>query len=138
MVSVAGVLGVLLLLAAGCATVPPETAVSRAGQGRYEPLPAGGFAQVVQRSSGPVVLLFESPNCPYCRSLMASVRKGVAKGKPWVVYTVNVFEDPGLRQQFGVGPVPCLVYFRDGKEVDRSTGWRPSFLVSGSLNSFFR
>jgi thioredoxin-like negative regulator of GroEL len=133
-----GLLAGLSLLMVGCASVAPETAVSGSVPGRYEPLPAGGFEQIVQRSSGPVVLLFESPNCPYCRALMGSVRKGVAGGKPWIVYTVDVFEDPALRQQFAVGPVPCLVYLKDGKEVDRSTGWRPGFVVSGSLNSFFQ
>jgi thioredoxin-like negative regulator of GroEL len=68
---------------------------------------------------------------------MSSVRSGVAKGKPWVVYTVDVFQHASLRQQLGVGPVPCMVYFKDGREVERSTGWRPGFVLGGKLDSFF-
>jgi thioredoxin-like negative regulator of GroEL len=49
-----------------------------------------------------------------------------------------VFAEPGLRQQLGVGPVPCVVYFRDGKEVDRGTGWRPGFVVNSAFDKFFQ
>lgn len=129
-VGMAVLLGALLT---GCASVD-----SGARAGRFEPLPAGGFEQVSRGTSGPAVLLFQSERCPYCRAVMRSVRKGVAKGKPWTVYTVDVRQDPVLRQQLGVGPVPCLIYFKNGQEVDRSTGWRPSISLKGKLNRFFR
>ena len=135
-VAVAGLMG------AGCASVDPALPVARQGRavaGIYEPLPAGSFQQVTAPTAGPVVLLFQSPNCPYCRAVMKSVRAGVVrKGKPWKVYTVDVAQEPALRAQLGVGPVPCLVYFRDGQEIDRSTGWRPSFSLNSTLDGFFR
>lgn len=127
----AGVLGV------GCASVDSALPVARQGSGRYEALPSGGFQQVTRPGSGPVVLLFYSPSCPYCKTLMKKVRAGVAAGKPWVIYMVNIREEPYLRSQLGVGPVPCLIYYRNGQEVDRTTGWRPGFALSGKLDSFF-
>ena len=133
-VGLAMLVGALLT---GCASVDPGTSPGRRA-GRFEPLPVGGFAHVSQGTSGPAVLLFQSERCPYCRAVMRSVRKGVAKGKPWTVYTVDVRQEPALRQQLGVGPVPCLVYFKGGQEVDRSTGWRPGVSLKGKLNRFFR
>jgi len=121
----------------GCASVDSSQAVARQGGGRYEPLPPGGFGQVVSPGSGPLVLLFYSPSCPYCKGLMKKTRAGVAKGRPWVIYTINVRDEPYLRSQLGVGPVPCLVYYRNGQEVERTTGWRPGFALSSKLNSFF-
>lgn len=138
----AWVVVVVGLMGAGCASVDPALPVARQGtpgRGIYEPLPTGSFQQVTAPAAGPVVLLFQSPRCPYCRAVMKSVRAGVAqKGKPWKVYTVDVAQEPALRAQLGVGPVPCLVYFRDGQEVERSTGWRPSMVLNSTLDSFFR
>lgn len=126
------------LLGVGCASVDPMQPLPRQGTGRYEPLPAGGIDQVRHPSAGPVVLLFQSPRCPYCKAVMRSVRSGVAEGKPWVVYTVDVAQEPALRAELGVGPVPCLIYFRNGQEIDRSTGWRPGFSLNGKFDHFFR
>lgn len=127
----------LVVFAAGCASVDPTLAVRGGGPGRYEPLPEGGYARLVQSTAGPVLLAFHSPNCPYCGSLLKTLRSGVAQGKPWVVYTVDVREETALRGRLGVGPVPTLVYYRNGQEVDRSMGWRPGILLSGRIDRFF-
>ena len=127
------------LMGAGCASLDPALPAPRQGTGRYEPLPAGGIEQVRRPGASPVVLLFQSPRCPYCRAVMRSVRAGVAdRGKPWVIYTVDVAQEPALRSELGVGPVPCMIYYRDGQEVDRSTGWRPGFSLNSRLDHFFR
>jgi thioredoxin 1 len=127
-----------MLLGVGCASVDPTLPVARRSSGRYEALPTGGFDQVTRPGAGPVVLFFYSPSCPYCKALMKKARAGVEDGKPWLIYTVNIREEPYLRSQLGVGPVPCLIYYRNGQEVDRTTGWRPGFALSGRLDKFFR
>ena len=129
-------LGMLLgALLSGCASTPSG---GSAGARRLEPLPAGGYQRLVEQSSSPVVLLFRSANCSYCKGVASHIDEDLAKGKPWVVYAVDIHQEPRLRHQFQVGAVPCLVFLRNGQEVDRNTGWRPFFAVRGKLDRFFR
>ena len=40
------------------------------------------------------------------------------------VYKVNVDEEEELAQKYGVMSIPCVVFFKEGKEVNRFVGLR--------------
>jgi thioredoxin 2 len=44
----------------------------------------------------------------------------------WLVTKVNTEELPGLAQRFGVGAIPTMVLFRNGREVARQSGAMPA------------
>ena len=41
------------------------------------------------------------------------------------VRAVNVYTDGPLAAEYGVSGVPCIVFLKDGKEVNRSVGVTP-------------
>ena len=40
------------------------------------------------------------------------------------VYKVNVDKEESLAREYGVMSIPCVVAFKDGKEINRSVGLR--------------
>ena len=41
------------------------------------------------------------------------------------VYKVNVDDEEELAREYGVMSIPCVIAFKDGKEIDRLVGLRP-------------
>ena len=83
----------------------------------------GDFAEVVTRSALPVVVDFYATWCGPCRQLsplMDRVAGGFTNQIKFV--KVNVDESPGLAQNFQVQAIPTVVFFKDGKLVDRMVG----------------
>lgn len=42
-----------------------------------------------------------------------------------VIGKVDVDQEPGLAQRFGVMNIPTVIFFRDGKELERKVGAMP-------------
>ncbi len=82
-----------------------------------------GFEDAVLRSKEPVLVDFWAPWCGPCRALapaLDEVAREVA-GRARVV-KVDVDENPDLARRYDVSSIPCLVVFRDGREVRRIVG----------------
>ena len=41
------------------------------------------------------------------------------------IVSINVDEEDELAEEYGVSSIPCVVLFKDGKEISRSIGLRP-------------
>jgi thioredoxin 1 len=82
------------------------------------------FANEVLRSRVPVVVDFWSPGCGPCRMLepvvtdLATDYAGRVK-----VVEVNAAEAGRTAARFGVMGTPTVVFFRDGREVERVVGF---------------
>ena len=72
-------------------------------------------------AKGDVILGFSSPNCAYCRKMRPMMAK-MADSLPVPLYAVNVEEDKDVADRFEVLSTPTLIYFHDGKPVDRTVG----------------
>ena len=73
----------------------------------------------------PVLVDFWATWCGPCR-MIAPVIEDVAaefEGRA-IVGKVNVDEEPGLAQRFGVMSIPTLIVFKDGKVVEQAVGAR--------------
>lgn len=50
-----------------------------------------------------------------------------------IIGKVNVDENPGLAEKYGVMSIPTVYIFHKGKEIDKFSGARPKPLVSNML-----
>jgi len=76
--------------------------------------------------SGKAVLVdFFATWCGPCRMIAPMIEELAAEyeGKA-IVGKVNVDEEPGLAQRFGVMSIPTLIVLKDGKVVEQAVGAR--------------
>ena len=84
------------------------------------------FTEEVIRSDRPVLLDFWAPWCGPCRMLGPVIEDlaGQYEGRA-LVGKVNTDDAPDLARRFGVMSIPCVIFFKDGQEIDRKVGVMP-------------
>ena len=83
------------------------------------------FNEEVVSSGKPVLVDFWAPWCGPCRMLSPVVDQLADEISDVKFGKVNVDEEPGLAQKFGVMSIPTLILFKDGKAVNQSIGVVP-------------
>lgn len=73
--------------------------------------------------------------CGPCKMLMPTMEKVAAEfdGKVTIV-KVNIDDEPDLAHRYGVQSIPTLIYFKNGKEINRSVGMVVRNDIAASLN----
>ena len=86
---------------------------------------ATNFEAEVLRSAIPVVLDVWSPMCGPCQQLEPIVMALAARYDGRVkVAELNARDAPAIANGLGVEGTPTVLYFRDGKVVERTVGFR--------------
>ena len=81
------------------------------------------FASLVERRRGLALVDFTAAWCPPCRMLGAHVDAIASELEDELtVVKVDVDDQPELAARFGVRSIPTLIFFRDGRPVDRIVG----------------
>lgn len=81
------------------------------------------FESVVLKSEKPVLVDFNATWCGPCR-MMASVLEELSnENDKFDFVAIDVDEEQDLAAEYGVMSIPCLVVFKDGKEVIRNVGF---------------
>lgn len=83
-------------------------------------LPAFVLAAALAGHGDLVLLDFSAEWCAPCRSMEPTMQRLEQAGYP--VRRVNVEADRGLARRFNIGPIPCFVLLKDGREVQRIVG----------------
>ena len=94
------------------------------------------FADEVLKSKVPVLVDFFAEWCGPCKMIAPLVEEvaGEYEGKAKVV-KLNVDESMDSAQTYGVMSIPTLIFFKDGKEVDRSVGAMSKDAMTEKLDS---
>ena len=92
------------------------------------------FEQAIA-GSVPVLVDFWAPWCGPCRMIAPVIEDVAAEfdGRA-VVGKIDVDEEPGLAQRFGVMSIPTLIVLKDGKVVEQAVGARGKADVAAMLN----
>lgn len=75
------------------------------------------FEKEVLKSKETVLVDFYADWCGPCR-MLAPILEELDK----TVYKVNVDDELDLAREYGIMSIPCVIAFKDGKEIKRSVG----------------
>ncbi|MDO8460669.1 MAG: thioredoxin [Nanoarchaeota archaeon] len=79
---------------------------------------------------GNVVIEFGAPWCGPCRIMDPELEEAAEELKGKVKFgKINVDEQGDLAQRFQVMSVPTLIFFKNGEQVERSTGAIPKDII---------
>ncbi len=100
-----------------------------------EKVTAANFADVVLKSSTPVLVDFWAEWCGPCR-MVGPVVEELSKdysGRA-VVGKVDVDSNPGISMKYGIRNIPTLLIFKGGEVVDKQVGAVPKSVLAGKLD----
>lgn len=107
-----------------------------AKEGGATPIGAGEFEEQVIRAKEPVLVDFFATWCGPCHA-MAPVLDQLALEQAGRVRVLKLDVDqaPELAREHRISSIPCLVLYKDGREVDRIVGAVPKRRITGVLQS---
>ena len=77
------------------------------------------FKTLVLESKEPVLVDFYADWCGPCK-MLGPIMDEISEEH--TVYKINVDNEDELAFQYGIMSIPCVIAFKDGKEIDRSVG----------------
>ncbi len=94
------------------------------------------FEEVVLNSKVPVLVDFWAEWCGPCRMVGPVVEELATEyGDKAVIGKLNVDHNPHVATQFGIMSIPALLFFKDGKVVDKQVGAVPKHVLANKLNA---
>lgn len=80
------------------------------------------FEEKVLKNKKGVLVDFYATWCGPCK-MMHPILEDLANDKnDFEVARIDVDEAEDLAKEYGIMSIPCIIYFKDGKEVNRSVG----------------
>ncbi|OGV70047.1 MAG: hypothetical protein A3K19_24890 [Lentisphaerae bacterium RIFOXYB12_FULL_65_16] len=120
-------------LLSGCVSFGAKERVSRAVEVSTE----AEFSKAVLQARGPVIAIFHSPGCGTCHKVLKALPDLADDYAGRVTFvTVDVAVCPTLGSTYGTRWVPLWVFFNNGEERQRMSGWRPTFWIKDDINDF--
>jgi len=95
------------------------------GNPKVEPIHVtdADFEALILKSDKPAIVDLWADWCGPCHMIAPSVEQlAAAYDGRAVIAKLNVDENPNVPGRYGIMGIPTLLYFKDGKEVDRQVG----------------
>jgi thioredoxin 2 len=94
------------------------------------------FADLVERSTTPVLVDFWAPWCSPCHMLAPVIDEIAADLTGKIrVGKLNTDENPAIAARFQIRSIPTLIIFQNGREADRLIGVQPKSQILGRLRN---
>ena len=77
------------------------------------------FKKEVLESKEPVLVDFYADWCGPCR-MLGPIMEEISKEHK--VFKINTDDEQELAMEYGIMSIPCVIAFKDGKEINRSVG----------------
>ena len=97
------------------------------------------FSAEIENSATPVLLDLWAEWCRPCHMLAPTIEQLATEMAGRVkVGKLNIDENPGIANRFGVSSIPTLLVLKGGKEVDRLVGVQPKQEIIRRLENVLR
>ena len=87
------------------------------------------FEEEVLKSDFPVLADFNADWCGPCRMLKPILEELASDRSDYKIVSINIDDEDELALKYDVSSIPCLVFFKDGKETNRSVGLKPKDVI---------
>ena len=92
------------------------------------------FEQVVLKSDKTVIVDFWAEWCGPCHAVSPILERIVdERSDELELVKVNIDEEPGLAQKYGVASIPTMILFKDGEPSAFAVGAQPKGALERSL-----
>ncbi len=102
-------------------------------------LTEASFSSAINDKKMPLVIVdFFAVWCGPC-VMMAPVIERLAQKNPKVKFCkINVDDAPKRSEEYEISSIPCLVFFKDGEEVDRIVGSLAEDLLKEKISDYMK
>ena len=81
-----------------------------------------------------VVVDFWAPWCPTCRMMMPNLEKMEAEYADVLFCKMDIVENEQFAKDNQVSTLPTVIFYKDGKEVERTTGFAQRVKLSAIID----
>ncbi len=94
------------------------------------------FEGEVIESDKPVLVDFWAPWCGPCKAIGPVVEELAKEFGDRIKFTkCNVDDNPSTPSKYGIRAIPTLIFFKDGKDVDKITGMVAKAKLEEAINN---
>ena len=92
------------------------------------------WEKTVEKGDKPVVVMFSSPTCPYCKQMEPYFNEYALEYKDKIIFgKVDISESPTIASRYGVMGTPTFKFFCNGKPVYELVGSVYPYLIKKAV-----
>jgi len=93
------------------------------------------FKDLINNSNQMIVVDFFAEWCMPCVMLTPIIEELAEKMKEVKFAKINIDDNEELARKYNISSIPCLVIFKEGREVDRIIGAQPGEVIENKIKS---